>query len=181
MTESDLYALFKKVLGDGLTLANFSGVLVRQSYQPRTTGTPTGPTLFLSNMPWHRYGFLQRKDEAAVGVAGTRHTEAQVMETTFQCGASVPPAPPPAALPGYTAMDLCYRASAILQSDAGRTALRVGGVGIERITEIRAPYFKDDRDQFEASPSFDFVVTFTQTDVTESPVITATDFRDFPV
>ena len=59
-----------------------------------------------------------------------------------------------------------------MQSDATRAILNASGVGILRVTDIINPYFVDDRDNFEASPSFDFVLTYQNVRVSTSPQIT---------
>lgn len=159
---------------------------VRQLYQPRMTGTPSGPFIGLSNQPMRRYGFLKRKDEWVPEVGLTpgfeRHTETQKWVAIFQANAQWkqdPEAADFATVP--TAGDLARRASSILQSDKNRELLRLAGIGIERITDVREPGFKDDSDEFEYSPSFDFTVNFDQADVTEIDVITRYVLRIYRV
>ncbi len=61
--------------------------------------------------------------------------------------------------------------AAIIQSDSARKTLLMQGVGILRVTDVRNPYFTDDKDNFEASPSFDFVLTHRQTRMSTDPII----------
>lgn len=180
MTEAELYTLLGATLAAGF--ARFALPLevdVRQAFQPRVQGTPTGAAVLLSNVSTRRYGFLARNDEwlPDEDPPVMRHTETQAMQVKIQCNALSPPAPPPAVLPVLTAADLVNYAAAVLQSDAGRLQLQAAGVGIERITDIRQPNFKDDRDQFEASPSFDFVLDFNWSLVTNTPIVDATELR----
>lgn len=180
MTESDLYTLVIMTITAGLATLNLGGAVdVRQAYQPRIEGAPEGAAILLSNVSTRRYGFVRRQDDWRDDLIPPvmRHTETQAMQVRLQCNALSPPDPPPADLPAYTAADLVNYAAAILQGDAGRLQLQAQGVGIERITDIRQPYFKDDRDQFEASPSFDFVLDFNWSLVTDTPIVDATELR----
>jgi hypothetical protein len=72
-----------------------------------------------------------------------------------------------------TASDLLNSASMIMQGDKFIKALKGSGVGILRITEIRNPYLKDDRDQWQAMPSFDFVLSYNRTITRSGRVISA--------
>lgn len=174
MTENQMYTALIATINAGLTLAAVADVDVRQAYQPSITGRPPSPAILFSNQPSQRYGFLKRDDVWDLTTQTMTHIETQVMTTTFQCGALAeqnPSADPATAL---TAGDLVSRAARILQSDAGREQLRAAGLGILRITEIRAPYFKNDQDTFEASPSFDFTLTHLLVDMSPGvPVATA--------
>lgn len=171
MTETEFYTLLFYVLEAGLERYGFIGVDARQANQPRVVGTPVGPSVLVSNISTRRYGFLRREDTWD-GDSAMIHKETQTMEVVLQCGALVPAPPPPATLPTYTAGDLTGICAQILQSDLGRETLKIGGVGIERITDIRQPTFVDDKNQFEASPSFDFTVTFDRVYLSTSPRIT---------
>lgn len=161
---------------------------IRQGYQGRVQGAPVGPTLLLQNITNHRHGFTGKNDTWDVPGKVMRHTEKQAREVTLQCNALVP-LNAPAAGPGtsskspynFTAGDLANVAATILASDAGLRTLKEAGLGIERIVDVRQPYFQDDKDQFEASPSFDFVLCFTQVDQSETPIIVSKDFKVYRV
>ena len=71
----------------------------------------------------------------------------------------------------YTAGDLANEVASILQSQATRVTLMTSNVGILRVSEITNPYFQDDRDQFEATPTFDFILTSLETRITIVPII----------
>lgn len=186
MTEKELYTLIIYVLETGLAAlpAPWPTVDVRQLYQPTIVGTPSGPFLGLSNQPLRRYGFLKRTDRYNGDDLDpkTIHTETQKWVCIFQVNAQWkqdPEADDFATVP--TAGDLARRASSILQSDAGREILALGGVGIERITDVREPPFTDDSDEFEYSPSFDFTINFDQSDVTEIPILSRFRSGIYPV
>lgn len=193
MTESQLFTLVIATIKAQLTalavITPTYPLAVRQAFQPNLVGAPKGPAVLLHLVGQRRYGWLERKDEwieAVPPLPGImRHTESQQMQVTLQANALIgPPAPPgvkPQVAPLYTAGDLLGWTSAALQSDKGLQQLRDGGVGIERITDIRTPYFKDETDQFEASPSFDFTLDFKWAIITDTPIITATEIQIVPI
>lgn len=173
MTEKELYTLLCTVINNGLAgVAAYTGTDVRQADQSSKQGRPTGPTVLISNQPQRRYGFLRRDDKWDSIAAMMVHTETQVMETTFQVGALFEQDPAAVdAATSPTAADLLNYVARILQSDSGRAAIIAGGADILRITDLRTPYFKNDRKNFEASPSFDFTLTHTFVDVSNLPVV----------
>jgi len=84
-------------------------------------------------------------------------TDTQIVETTFQVEALVPD--DPSDLAQVTALDALHVARMVIGSLPFVEALRADGVGVQRPTNVRTPYFTNDRDQFEMSPSFDFTVS----------------------
>ena len=174
LTDNDLIRIFLPIIQDGLTADGFKKVTVKQGNQPTQQGINTLPTVYFYKLFDKRYGFLRRDDTWDSINEIMVHTETQQYETTFQIEALVLQNPKNTNL--YTASDLVNEVASIMQSDSTRGILSSNDIGILRITDIRNPYFKDDRDQFEASPSFDFVLTYAQTRVTTSPVITSYDY-----
>lgn len=168
MTETQLFILVKGILDAYFTANGPVGVTVEQANQPRIAGRTEGASVLLGNQPMRRYGSLRRNDTWDGDTM--MHTETQQMERTFQCGALLQPDPTsPTTVPGFTAGDLVLASSQALQSDVGLLALQTAGVQIYRITDIRQPAFKDDRDEFEYSPSFDFTLTFENVYTSETP------------
>lgn len=158
MTDNDLIRLFLPIITTGLTSDGYTGVSVLQSNQPTQQGTVSAPVVYFFKVSDKRYGFLNRSNIWD----GTEmiHTEEQVYETTFQIMALV--RQNPMITNSYTASDLVNEVASIMQSDATRQTLIDAGVGILRVMELRNPYFTDDQDIFEASPSFDFTLTYNQ-------------------
>lgn len=174
MTDNELIRAFWPILKDGLIAAGYTDVVSKQANQPTQQGTNTPPTVYFYKVGDKRYGFL-RRDNVWNTVDGImEHIEEQWYETTFQMSALVIQNP---SNPEYTASDLVNETAAIMQSDKTREQLLIKGIGILRVTEVRNPYFTDDRDRFEASPSFDFVLTHKQTRVTTDPVIESFEFN----
>lgn len=136
-----------------------AGVALARNFQPRLQGAATGPIVYFTKITDRRYGWNRRSDVVdapALDLTFT-HTEAQLYETTYQFTALVPQ--DPAATTELTESDVLNAVSAIIQSDGLMAAFRTAGVGVQRVTDVRNPYFVDDRERFEASPSFDVVLT----------------------
>lgn len=169
MTDNQLIQLFLPIVQAGLIADGFTGVVAKQANQPTQQGANTGPTVYFYKVSGKRYGFLGRLDVWDSNTNQMVHTESQYYETTFQFSALVRQFP---VTPNqYTASDLANEVASIMQSDNTRDILNASGVGILRVVELPNPYFVDDRDQFEASPSFEFVLTSQASRVGVNPVI----------
>jgi hypothetical protein len=169
MTDNQLIKLFLPIVQAGLIADGFLNVTVKQSNQPTQQGINSSPTVYFYKVGSKRYGFLGRFYNWDAVHSVMVHNEKQYMEATFQISALVRQFP---ITPNqYTAADLVTEVSDIMQSDATLDILNNAGVGILRVTEIRNPYFTDDHDQFEASPSFDFTLTYQNDRVMNTPVI----------
>lgn len=174
MRDNELIRLFLPIIRAGLDAVGMSDVVILSSYQPTQQSTLTTPTVYFYKIGDKRYGFLRRQDKWDEDTQTMVHTEEQQYETTFQISALVISKP---TSPSYTASDLVNEVSAILQSDVAINTLVANSVGILRVTDIRNPFFTDDRDRFEESPSFDFILTHKQTRITTSPVISSYEFN----
>lgn len=171
MDDTEIFTNIIDVLKAGLTANGQGDVAVKQNYQPTNQGPNLGKTLYLDKLPGDkRYGYLKREDHWDEYEQVEVHTETQIYESTFQLtGLSIQD--PKLGAAQKTASDLVNLAAAILQGDAGREALRIRGLNIYRIESIRNPQFVDDRDRFEASPSFDFTLQHEQVIISQSPVV----------
>lgn len=174
MLDNQLIALIIGIIRTGLTARSLTAN-VRQYNQPRQQGTPTENTVLLMKMNNRRYGYLGRTDEYDEDASEMVHTETQWLETPFQVGALA--IQDPANVNSLTASDLVNIVASILQSDATLAQLQSQGVGMLRIIDIRNPYFSDDKERFEASPSFDFSVTHEQVDISQVPVLQSTELN----
>jgi len=172
-TDNQIIQIFLPIIQNGLITDGFTGVTVKQSNQPTQQGIPTTPTVYFFKVSNKRYGFLGRHDEWKVNQM--LHHESQYMEITFQIMALVLQYP---ITPNqYTASDLVNEVASIMQSDNTRDILNQSGIGILRVTDISNPYFVDDRDQFEASPSFDFTLTYQDDRVSNIAIIDEYDYQ----
>jgi hypothetical protein len=103
------------------------------------------------------------------------HTELQKYETTFQISALA--TQNPTTPTQYTASDIVNLIAYILQSSVAINTFQASNVGIERIMDVRNPYFMDDRQRFEASPSLDFVLAHDQIITTATPIVNAEELQ----
>ena len=170
MTDNQLIQLFLPIIQAGLIADGFTNVTVKQSNQPTMQGINTNPTVYFFKVSNKRYGFLGRYDKWSALQSNMVHTEKQYFETTFQVAALVLQNPKDTSLP--TALDLVNDVASIMQSDKTRAILNASKVGILRVQDVLNPYFFDDRDNFEASPSFDFVLTYRNDRISSTPIIT---------
>ena len=113
--------------------------------------------------------------ESMTAIPGMVYTETQQYITTFQFNALATQDPSNTA--NLTASDILNYAAYVMQSLTTITALEAIGVGVLKIGQIRNPYFVDDRDRFEANPSFDVSFTTKQTIITVQPVVTEEVFQ----
>lgn len=181
ITTNQLIQTFLPVLQSGLLAMGYTSpvVIVKQDYQPTQQGANTGPTVYFHKIGDHRYGFMGAHDSWDATGSVENHTETQVYETTFQVSALV--ISQPKITNTYTASDLVNSVAQILASRATLYTLNAAGMSILRIGEVRHPYFTDDRDNYEAIPSFDFTLTYTQTYVTQVNTITGTDVEIYGI
>lgn len=87
----------------------------------------------------------------------TNHQENQLCEKTYQFQALI------THFGYYTAGDITAIVRMITNSLPFVEALRKKGIGVQRATGIRTPYFVNDRGNYEANPSFDLNITFNRT------------------
>jgi len=154
------------------------GVSVVQANQPTIEGREDGPAVLLYHIGDRRYGWTKRQDTPdLIDPLVMVHTETQFYETRIQVGALGPQPSATQVPPTTTASDLVNTAAGILQSDAAIAALRVSGLAVLRVTDVRAPYMQNDRDQYEAVPSFDLVVTHEQVMVSTLPAAVVGELR----
>jgi len=158
MNDKALFALIRSTLLPQFALyPETAGVQLARSFQPRQAGTPSGAALFFFKVGDKRYGWPKRFDLFNEAGEVFDHELRQQYETTIQFDAWVPQDPAQATAP--TESDVLNTVSGIIQSDTVVQAFRAAGVGLQRVTEVRNPFVVDDRDRFEAVPSFDIVVT----------------------
>lgn len=179
MLDNVIIPLIINTLIAGETIAGISGTPIKQAFQPTTQGANSVPTAYIYKISDRRFGFLGRSDVWNTNTSQMVHTETQQYESTFQLStlATQNPATPTQ----YTASDICNLCASILQSSAAVATLEAQGVGIERVTDVRNPFFLDDREQFEASPSFDFTLTHKQIITSTTPIAQSIDLQMYTV
>lgn len=168
MTDNELIELFLPIITTGLTALGYEGVVTQQNYEPTMQGINTAPTVYFYKVSDHRYGFLDRTNSWDAEDNEMVHSEIQQYETTFQVSALVTENP---SVISYTASDLVNSVASIMQSDSTLETLNASKVGILRVEEVKNPYLIDDRDRYEASPSFDFTLIYERDIITTVPII----------
>lgn len=167
MNDVQLATLLRAEIISGLSRMGVTAAVIANQ-QPTTQGRTTTATLYFSPISEQRYGWQYSSSKLTpeleldfvreyYSVQKLQREEAQWLRTTYQVVALAPQDPRDLSLP--TAKDILRSASIIMGGQSFVQALMRDGVGIERITDIRNPYFVNDNGQFEASPSFDFTVT----------------------
>jgi hypothetical protein len=72
-------------------------------------------------------------------------------------------------------LDVAHLTAALLQTWETIDALKAAGAGILRVTDVRCPYFKDDRNEFQPFPSFDFTITHERVIIRTGKTITTVE------
>lgn len=155
MTDNQLAILFRAHLLAGLARQGYTALPVIASYQPTTEGRATEAALYFFPLPERRYGWQGRK--RIVGTETITTTETQIIESAFQVFALAPQDPTNLLLP--TAKDLVNIAAMVCNSQVFSQVMNRQGVGVQRITQVRNPFFVNDQGQFEPSPSFDVTLS----------------------
>jgi len=163
------------VLKAGLAARSLNDALIQQAFQPTQQGTPTPPSIQIYKLNDDLIGHPKIKDVWDRDQEIMVHTESQWMAGTFQL--STLKISDPKMTSQINAFDLASICVQILNGEKGRLALKAKGIGIDRISQIRNPFFKDDRERFEAQPSFDFTLTHEQVIILASPVVETTEFN----
>lgn len=171
MNDKDLITAIRSELVRELPGQGYSGVQILQDYQPDNEGRVTGPVVYIHKISDPRYGWQSRVEFENPLTGAISRTESQWMRSGYQFTCLAP---------GYPS-DLANTCAMLMNSRSVIDSLMAKGVGIERITEIRTPYFKNDRDQFEQTPSFDVIFTHQRTITTGSNSITGFTAETYPI
>lgn len=169
MNDKALFTLLRSLL-----LAEFAeqdvplpgGVL--RANQVERQGTQTAACLYFYKINATRYGFPEVRDVYDAEVGDVVETATQNYRTTLQFEAWVPQANEATE---RTPADYVELAADLLSLPASIETLQAAGVGLEKIADIRNPYFQDDRNQNSASPSFDVTFTHKRVVVKRRPAV----------
>jgi hypothetical protein len=156
MLDNALINLFATQLEAASAAATW-GYPVLQKNQPTQEGIPTGPAIFFEKLYDHAYGWPEVSYDQYNAENNTFvQTELQWTETTFQVSALVIQDPSNLSLP--TASDVVNYMKMSINSRAAIKTFKAQGVSGLRVTELRNPYFRDERHTFEGNPNFDIVL-----------------------
>jgi hypothetical protein len=173
--DNELITKVRTAILAGETAAGIIGTPIKQAFQPTNQGVNTKPTAYFHIVSHQRVGYVHRSDVWDEEDDVMVHTETQQYATTMQISALS--TQNPALTTQKTAADILNLIAYILQSSVTIQALQTDGIGIQRIMDIRNPPIIDDRDRFEYSPNFDFILTHKQVIITTTPVLTTTEFQ----
>lgn len=169
MTDNELIKIFLPLIKNGMT-AYGHPVTIMQSFQPTQQGAENGASLYFFKVDDKRIGHPSRKSIWDTLLGKTIDTDTQRMEATFQVNALVKQIPQTNQTQP-TASDYLNVCSMLVQGGEFVEALRNAGIAILRVSEIRNPYFKNDKDQYEAMPSFDFTIAYNRTLIRDGKTI----------
>lgn len=170
MNDKELNALFMAQLLPAMQAQpDLYGVKLARNFQQTQQGAATGPYVYFVKIGDRRYGHVERREIWDEAAGAFKHQETQQYETTYQLSAWVPQDSKD--VTSLTESDILNIVSGIMQSDTLMAAFRDAGAGILRVSEVRNPYIVDDRDRFEAVPSFDLVLTHKRTTVSTIPAV----------
>jgi inosine-uridine nucleoside N-ribohydrolase len=165
MRDTALITLLRAIILAGLEVRELTSVAVKQANAPLQGGANTTPTVYLQKLYDHAYANPKKRSVWDEESETMIQTQSQVYESTYQINGFV--IIDPTAENIMTASDLTTIVSQILQSDVAIQSFRAQGVELYRIDSIRNPYFLDDKNQFEAAPSFDVVLIHTDSVIAE--------------
>ena len=163
MTNNEVWIILIGVIETGLADMSIN-TSVQQDYQPTQQGAPSSPFVALHNITNNRYGFKKNKTAYDADDDNLKQTQGVVMQRTYQVSAYA--IENPSDDEALTAYDIVESVSSIMQSEKTQDTLLASGISIFRVTDIRSPFFTDDKDRNEAAPSFDFVISYSQETIT---------------
>ena len=172
MTEFELFRLMRLELLAGLAEQGVTAehVDVAQAYQPGTEGLSQNTVYFFSTstpaLGWQgrKYRVDLDRNEYVRGETQAHALNLQVF-VLWDDGRL-----------NRAASDILTMVRQIVASSRFTGALARARVFMDRPTDIRNPFFYNDRNQAQASPSFDFALTFARTIEQVSPAVDRVEF-----
>jgi len=165
-TDNTLFALVADTLDAASALAGWNYLTVQRD-QPSPQGAVTAGTIYLERQFDDRYGWPAVQStynpptpDTPPNPQGTyTKTEKQWIEAHFQVSAMVIQNPSDLTLP--TALDVVrYCAQYLNMRTIVKQLTRTSNVSVLKVGTVRNPWDKDDRDIYEATPSFDLIVQY---------------------
>lgn len=179
MYDNQIYQVIIPILTTGLMAQGLSDVTVVQNNQPTQQGADLGRTIYLHKLLNSPYGFPQEIDTWNTINSEMDHISDQWDEAHFQLSTLV--TENPADDSALTGSDLANIALRILQSRAAISTLVTARLGILRISPVPNPFFTNDRDVFQSSAHFDFVITNNDPLTSISPIVNDVQFNIYRV
>jgi len=179
-----LVALLSPRAASDAILGQFPDLRFVQNYDPTQQGRDDTATVYFVKIGHKRYGWKRTRATYVETTPplpppaprGTmQYEEMQILQQQYQFAALVPQDNERPALP--TPADVLDAVAGIINSDRFLADLRARGIGVLRITDVRNPSSTDDRDHFEAEPSFDVVFIHERSRVDVEQVVTGYDLN----
>ncbi len=159
MTDNQLIDVLATALEAASANAGWNYGVVQKD-EPTVQGTPTAPTIFFEKLFDVAYGWAHSDNIPDLASKTFAEIDTQVYETHFQISALV--IQDPSDLTRPTASDVCNYMKQYLAHRTVTAQFSTQGLGVLKVSEVRNPFAIDDRNMFEANPSFDIVFTHTR-------------------
>lgn len=157
MNDKQLQALIRNALLDCLTHAGITDLPVIPGNQPSVAQGRVARGVYFWPVSDTARGWQGRTTKTNPATLELETVEAQFVQTQFQVNVFSPD--DPNNITALTAKDLCNIVRMLVQSLRFVQNMTINGVGVQKPSQVRAPYFVNDLDQYEQNPSFDFVVS----------------------
>ena len=150
-------------------LKRATGYDVIREFQATTQGMPSAPVLTYFKVSDKRVGLPWRDDVWNETTQIMTHYEVQRYESTFQVGA----------LSTKDSSDAVNIAAISMAGEEAIEYFKQYFIGVLQTTggEVRNPYFVNDKDQFQASPSFDVTLVYNRARIVTTPVVTTVEYN----
>ncbi|MEQ5136685.1 MULTISPECIES: phage gateway protein [Providencia] len=163
MTDNDVDIAIRKQLLFQLKEAKIE-IPVKAGFQATRQGRDDNMVIFFP-IDERGYGWQERKYD--VQGKHANHQEKQPSEKTYQFQVLITD------FGCFTASDITAIVRMITNSLTFVEALKKQGIGTQRASNIRNPYFLNDYGNYEQNPSFDLIVSFTRTLHLDTAVVSA--------
>ena len=172
MTDNEVWVIITATLDQAIVDSGLgaSNVIFARAAQPRQEGAISQPALYCHRISSKRYGWQHRIDKYAQSSDDFDHQESVITESVYQVSSEV--SEDPEDIGEITAFDIASRIALQLNTITVRKALLAQGISMIRIIDVRTPFFKNDSDQFEQEPSFDFTISYKQNTMSKVPAVT---------
>jgi hypothetical protein len=178
MTDNQLIKLIRTTLSAGLLQQNIDYPII-QKRMPNQQGTNSLPTIYIEKLfdtsrgiPTKSFVYDEINDVFD-------EVNTQFIETTIQISAIVTQNPSDTSIP--TASDVANLCKNIIFSNWFVEQTLKQNVNILNVTQIRNPYFENDRNRNESNANFDAIFTHVRTVAFKTPKIDFINSGTYPI
>lgn len=163
-----------KLMGAGILQLfpkrGLDGYKLKRNYQPRQQGRPNDPTVYMLKTLDNRYGFRTASKKWDITAGAIVRTEKQIVQSTFTFACTVNIDPDDTAQLSHS--DILKKVASLIASPDFIAYLLAGGAQVMRILDIKNVPYENDKGQFEDNPTFDVIITHTDTFIDGVPLVT---------